>query len=74
MRLYFTVLIFAALLFSTGGLRAQETLIAPKSLPFTKYTDKDGLSNSHVNAVAQDRKGFIWVATNDGLNRFDGLK
>ena len=74
MRLYFTVLIFAALLFSTGGLRAQETLIAPKSLPFTKYTDKDGLSNSHINAIAQDRKGFIWVATNDGLNRFDGLK
>lgn len=74
MRKHYAVLIFFALLFSVYKLSAQEKPVAPKSLPFTKYTDKDGLSNSHVNAVAQDSKGFIWIATNDGLNRFDGLK
>ncbi len=33
----------------------------------------EGLSNSLINAIHQDRKGFIWVATEDGLNRFDGI-
>lgn len=34
-------------------------------------TDKD-LSNSLINKVYQDKRGFIWVATEDGLNKFDG--
>ncbi len=34
----------------------------------------DGLSNSLINQVFQDHQGFIWVATEDGLNRFDGIK
>ncbi|UXI66836.1 two-component regulator propeller domain-containing protein [Tahibacter amnicola] len=34
----------------------------------------NGLSQSTVNAVAQDRDGFLWVATQDGLNRFDGYR
>lgn len=36
-------------------------------------TDKE-LSNSLINKVYQDRKGFIWIATEDGLNKFDGNK
>lgn len=35
-------------------------------------TDRD-LSNSLINKVYQDRKGFIWIATENGLNRFDGI-
>lgn len=31
-----------------------------------------GLSNGYVVAMTQDRNGFIWIATEDGLNRFDG--
>nr|WP_321412011.1 two-component regulator propeller domain-containing protein [uncultured Carboxylicivirga sp.] len=34
----------------------------------------EGLSNSLINEVYQDHIGFIWVATEDGLNRFDGIK
>jgi signal transduction histidine kinase/ligand-binding sensor domain-containing protein/DNA-binding response OmpR family regulator len=34
----------------------------------------EGLSNSLINQVYQDHLGFIWVATEDGLNRFDGIK
>lgn len=34
-------------------------------------TDKE-LSNSLINKVYQDKRGFIWVATEDGLNKFDG--
>ena len=36
------------------------------------YNIKDGLSFGVVNCIAQDKKGFIWIATADGLNRFDG--
>ncbi|MDD3161939.1 MAG: two-component regulator propeller domain-containing protein [Bacteroidales bacterium] len=36
-------------------------------------TDKE-ISNSLINKVYQDRKGFVWIATEDGLNRFDGLR
>lgn len=33
---------------------------------------KDGLSQNTVNAILQDRQGFIWFRTKDGLNRYDG--
>lgn len=36
-------------------------------------TDKE-LSNSLVNQVYQDRKGYIWIATEDGLNKFDSTR
>lgn len=41
---------------------------------FDRYTIADGLSNNSINAVLQTRDGFIWIATKDGLNRFDGQK
>lgn len=39
---------------------------------FRKLTAENGLSDNLVNAIVQDDKGFIWVATSNGLNRFDG--
>ncbi len=33
-----------------------------------------GLSQNTVYSVMQDRQGFMWIATADGLNRFDGKK
>lgn len=37
------------------------------------HLTKDGLSSNHVNKVIQDREGFYWIATDNGLNRFDGI-
>jgi signal transduction histidine kinase/ligand-binding sensor domain-containing protein/CheY-like chemotaxis protein/AraC-like DNA-binding protein len=34
----------------------------------------NGLSSSMVTDIHQDRSGFVWIATEDGLNRFDGIK
>ena len=35
-------------------------------------TPNDGLSNSHINHIYQDSKGYIWISTENGLNRFNG--
>lgn len=34
----------------------------------------DGLSNNSVTAFYQDRQGFMWIGTMDGLNRYDGYE
>ena len=34
----------------------------------------EGLSQNGVNAVYQDRIGFVWLGTQDGLNRYDGVE
>lgn len=36
------------------------------------YSTEDGLSHDGVLCITQDRDGFIWFGTFDGLNRFDG--
>ncbi|GAB3953609.1 two-component regulator propeller domain-containing protein [Spirosoma harenae] len=45
---------------------------AYSQVPFEHLTTADGLSQSTVWAIVQDKKGFIWMATSDGLNRYDG--
>lgn len=41
-------------------------------LRFSHVTERDGLSNNFVRSVVQDTDGLIWIATENGLNRFDG--
>ena len=45
--------------------------LKPK-ITFDRLTIEDGLSQSTVRAILQDRKGFMWFGTSDGLNRYDG--
>lgn len=39
---------------------------------FDQITREDGLANLSVSAITQDRYGFLWFATQNGLNRYDG--
>ena len=39
-----------------------------------RYDTENGLSHREVNAIFQDKQGFMWFGTKFGLNRFDGLK
>jgi signal transduction histidine kinase/ligand-binding sensor domain-containing protein/DNA-binding response OmpR family regulator len=45
-----------------------------QSLPFKQLTTNNGLSNNNVYNIIQDKTGFIWFTTDDGLNRFDGYQ
>jgi signal transduction histidine kinase/ligand-binding sensor domain-containing protein/DNA-binding response OmpR family regulator len=46
---------------------------APR-LKFKHITIEQGLSNSTIETIFQDKKGFIWFGTRDGLNRYDGYQ
>ncbi|MFC2103105.1 two-component regulator propeller domain-containing protein [Bacteroidota bacterium] len=48
------------------------TSFTQSDLTFEKYSVKDGLSSSVVNSICQDHYGFLWIGTENGLNRFDG--
>lgn len=39
-----------------------------------KLTTIEGLSSNNINDLVQDNNGFLWIATPDGLNRFDGAE
>ena len=38
------------------------------------YTTHGEISSSMINNIYQDQKGYIWVTTEDGVNKFDGAK
>ncbi len=43
-----------------------------QSFTMDYYDNDDGLSQSTINCIIQDKLGYIWIGTQDGLNRFDG--
>lgn len=42
-----------------------------KSRRFTHFTTADGLPSNVINAIAEDRAGYLWLSTNQGISRFD---
>lgn len=62
---YFLGFLFLAVL----TVRAQSVLIEKRRL-----TSTDGLPQSFVSGIVQDRAGFIWIATREGLARYDGRR
>jgi ligand-binding sensor domain-containing protein len=49
-----------------------QPLLLP-DLKFRTYNTLDGITDNSVVKVLQDKKGFLWIATHNGLSRFDGL-
>jgi ligand-binding sensor domain-containing protein len=45
-----------------------------ENIRFERLTVNEGLSQSDVKSMVQDRFGFLWVGTRDGLNKYDGLE
>ncbi len=58
-------ILFILVLIATLGANAQR---------FFHLTSTDGLSHDHVNAIVKGSQGFMWIGTDDGLNRYDGYE
>lgn len=58
---------FVCLLFIGIGFRGNT-----QSYSFLKYSIADGLPQSQVSSIAEDRDGYLWVGTLGGLGRFNG--
>lgn len=41
---------------------------------FKSLTVQEGLSDEDINCIIQDKKGFLWIGTESGLNRYDGYE
>lgn len=54
--------------------RAQPAKQPDKQYTFIHYNTASGLLSNQVNSVVQDAEGFIWIATSDGLQRYDGCR
>ena len=54
------------------GLSPMAVVNGQNGVKFVHVSVRDGLSHNTVNCILQDRDGFIWIGTNDGLNRYDG--
>ena len=63
---YFQLLMTCFLCSLSYNVQAQEKYF------FEKLSVSDGLSNSVVLCTYQDRLGYLWIGTMDGLNRYDG--
>ncbi len=66
MRNFTNILLLMILIFPLHGNKIES------SLSFKHLTKDNGLSNNLVFSVFQDSRGFIWIGTSDGLNKYDG--
>jgi ligand-binding sensor domain-containing protein/signal transduction histidine kinase/AraC-like DNA-binding protein len=49
-------------------------LLQAQNLSFKHFSNKEGLVQSPISSIVQDRIGFIWLATQKGLIRYDGYE
>ncbi|MFZ1517343.1 MAG: two-component regulator propeller domain-containing protein [Ignavibacteriaceae bacterium] len=69
MHLGFRKYLFAFLLIYYPLLYAQ-----PLNIRFEHITTDKGLSSNYTSYIFQDKKGFLWISTQDGINRYDGYR
>src|SRR3954470_9257823 len=61
-----------ALIVLLAAVPAAARVLPPGIRPFRTYGTESGLGNLAAMRLAQDRAGFLWVATQDGIYRYDG--
>ena len=60
------------LLGAASAAQAHHEALRYKSMSFSRLSIKEGLSQVTGNAILRDRTSYIWIGTQDGLNRYDG--
>ena len=73
MKTYTKVILFLVLIFTFIKVNITYANIS-ESINFNNITIEDGLSQSTVETMIQDSRGYIWIGTNDGLNRYNGYE
>jgi signal transduction histidine kinase/ligand-binding sensor domain-containing protein len=65
---------FRTLIFLLFLVKIIPTTLASQNLKFEYITPENGLSQSSVTSIIQDKDGYIWFGTLNGLNKYDGYK
>jgi len=65
---------FGFLLFLFSFFLFPENSFGQESYAVKNFTTDQGLPHNHVHEIAQDQNGFLWIATWDGLSRYDGYE
>ncbi len=61
-------------LVSFGGETLRTEKLPPQAIDFDHFTTNQGLVNTVVYDVVQDKKGYLWFGTGNGLSRYDGYR
>ncbi len=69
----FYCLLFFCLLLYLPSLKSEGIDIV-NNLSFDFYSQEQGLSNNQIHCILQDKKGFMWFGTSQGVCRFDGYR
>jgi len=70
LRLMVVVIMMTLSILLPPSLRADKTNV----LSFDYFSQADGLPNNQIQCIFQDRKGWVWLGTSQGLSRFDGYR
>ena len=66
-------ILLLAFLFAPAPARAQSVVATPEYVR-ENWTVADGLPINTITAIVQTRDGYLWLGTNDGVVRFDGVR
>ncbi|MGC9944099.1 MAG: two-component regulator propeller domain-containing protein, partial [Verrucomicrobiota bacterium] len=68
------ILMALVIFLATGQMGAATSQFSPAGLVIRAWNAQAGLPQNTVNAIAQTQNGYLWLATQEGLARFDGVR